>query len=89
MEKITKKEAIQALSEYYQIPIETIVDFIKNESREDKAEYRIQEYRSVSDANKHLERVALYGQGRKPISFAFKGDGGLVYILFEKGAKSC
>lgn len=86
MEKISKKEAIQALSEHYQIPIDTIVTFIKSRSREIKTtkKYRVQMYPSPSNANEEMEKTAVHGQRWKPILMTTT-DKGVLYILFEKG----
>jgi len=86
MEKITKQEAIQALSDHYDIPFQIIVEFIKSESKGKKKEYRIQEFLSLSDANEYIERAVLYKHW-KPISIAAKGDGGALYVLFEQEKK--
>jgi len=86
MEKISAKEAIQALSKHYQIPIETIITFVKLRFGEIETtkKYQIQMYTSPSDANKEMEEVALHGQKWEPILMTTT-DKGILYILFEKG----
>lgn len=86
MEKITKKEAIQALSKHYHIPIETIITFIKLRSGEIETtkRYQVQMYTSPKEANEEMEKVALHGQKWEPILMTTT-DKGILYILFEKG----